>query len=82
MRMNISSAVPVACERRLLDAAMHARLFESLESRSLSVTQPRLRAAFGESPSPAASLYQQEFNAAAAHSIADRRDLLAAPQLM
>ena len=74
-------AADVTDERRLLDSAVDPSLFERLQSRCLSVGQPRLRAAFGKDPASAASLHQEKFYCPTAYPVTDRRDLLASPQL-
>jgi len=65
MRMNSKFALAsllvaeVAGESNLLDAAMHAGLFESFQGGRLSAGQSRFRASLGQSPPPASASLNQ-----------------------
>ena len=60
---------------------MNPSFFESLERSRLGVGQPRLDAAFRKNPPSFAGLYQQEFDYATAHPVANRCHLFAFLQL-
>jgi hypothetical protein len=72
----ISFAPEVAREGYVFHPAMNASLFKSLEGSGLGVREARFSAAFGENPTSAAGLYQQEFNAASANAVTNSGDLL------
>jgi hypothetical protein len=59
---------------------MNTRLFKSLKGSGLGVREPRFGAALGESPMSAVGSNQQEFDATAAHAVANGGDLFASAQ--
>lgn len=67
--------VEVARERCFLDASMDAGFLVCLEGRCLSVRETGFDSTFGEGPSAAARLHQQELKVVAVPSVADGRDL-------
>ena len=73
----IRLAAEVAREGEFFHPAMNSRLFESLEGSGLGVGEAGLNAAFGENPASAASLHQEEFDAASADTVTNGGDLLA-----
>jgi hypothetical protein len=54
-----------------------ARLFKSLEGSGLRMRKAGFHAAFGKNPTSAASLHQQEFDAASANAVANGGNQLA-----
>jgi hypothetical protein len=56
---------------------MNTRLFQSLAGSGLRVGESAFHSTFGENPSSAASLHQQEFDPVSAYAVADRCHLLA-----
>ena len=71
------SLAEVTGEGDFFHPAMNASLFKSLEGSGLGVREAGFDAAFGENPTSAASLNQQEFEAASANAITHGGDLLA-----
>jgi hypothetical protein len=71
------SLAEVTGEGDFFHPAMNAGLFKSLEGSGLGVREAGFDAAFGENPTSAASLNQQEFEAASANAITHGGDLLA-----
>jgi hypothetical protein len=67
----------VAGEGDFFHPAMNASLFKSLEGSGLGVCVAGFNAAFGENPTPAATLNQQEFDAASVDAVAHGGHLLA-----
>jgi hypothetical protein len=63
-------------EGDFFDPAMNAGLFKGLEGSRLSVREARLSPAFGENPTSAASLNQQELDAAFTDPVTNGGDLL------
>jgi hypothetical protein len=57
--------------------AMNARFFKRLKGCGLSAREARFDSAFGENPTPAASLNQQKLNAAFAEAVTNGGDLRA-----
>jgi len=55
---------------------MNPSLFKSLEGGGLGVREAGLNPAFGENPTAAASLNQQEFEAAFTNAVTNRSNLL------
>lgn len=70
-------AAEVSGEWNFLHAAMHTSLFKSLERSRLCVRESAFNATLRENPTPAASLNQQEFDAAFAHAVTNGGHLLA-----
>ncbi len=72
----IAVATKVAGEAEFFHPAVNAGFFESFECGGLGVGHAWFSAAFGENPTSAASLNQQEFDAPVAKAVANRGDLL------
>ncbi len=77
-RSCVASATEVSGEGDCFYPAMNASLFKGLESGRLGVREFGFNPTFWENPTSAASLNQQEFDAAFANAITNGSDLLAA----
>jgi|HubBroStandDraft_1064217.scaffolds.fasta_scaffold03325_10 hypothetical protein len=73
-------ATEVTGEANFLHPAMNPSLFKGLKGSGLSVREARLSPAFGENPTSAASLNQQEFDATFTDPVTNGGDLLPSPR--
>ena len=76
-RCSFRFAPEITGEADFFHPAMNPSLFKCLERRGLSVGEAGFDAAFGENPTSAAGLNQQEFDAPSADAVTDGCDLLA-----
>ena len=73
----VGCAPKISREGNFFDPAMNARLFNGLKCAGLRAGKARFDAAFGEYPTPAAGLDQQELDAVCADAVTNGGDLLA-----
>jgi hypothetical protein len=73
-------AANVPGEGIFLHPAMNPSFFESFQGRCLGMCKPGFHTAFGKNPATFARLNQQEFDATAAHPVANRGHLFAFPK--
>jgi hypothetical protein len=73
---SVSFSTRVTGEWDFFDPAMNAGFFKGLKRSRLSVREARLSTAFGENPTSAASLNQQELDAAFTDPVTNGGDLL------
>jgi len=73
----VGCATEISREGNFFDPAMNARLFKSLKRGGVGAGKAGLDAAFGEYPTPAAGLHQQELNTACADAVTNGGNLLA-----
>jgi hypothetical protein len=73
---SVRFATEVTGEGDFFHPAMNPSLFKSLEGSRLGACEAGFNTTFGEDPTSAASLNQQEFDAASADAVTNRCDLL------
>jgi len=76
-RRRVGFATEVTGEGSLFHPSVNASLLKSLEGSGLGTRKAGFHAAFGKNPTSAASLHQQEFDAASANAVANGGNQLA-----